>query len=206
MQSETSRKFRPEDYSHEKLYYDDCYKIVGPDYVFHPSDVQIIVDYLIKKIKNQDMPLHWIKLANVYEIDPEKLADEYGQTTMKIWYFFTIRDRKYQNEKRSVSTIDGYWQVEGDDENIKENDETVGFRKKFQFYKGKSESSTKTCWIMYEFRAIDPLPPRYSHVEGQTKLEKDWVLCKICNTEIDSESGETAEDPDYVTDEEEAAP
>lgn len=76
MQSETSRKFRPEDYSHEKLYYDDCYKIVGPDYVFHPSDVQIIVDYLIKKIKNQDMPLHWIKLANVYEIDPEKLAGE----------------------------------------------------------------------------------------------------------------------------------
>ncbi|CAI9762244.1 unnamed protein product [Fraxinus pennsylvanica] len=136
------------------------------------------------------MPLHWIKLANIYEIDPEKLADEYGQTIEKIWYLFTLRDRKCQNEKISLSTIDGYWQVVGEDETVKENGEIVGFRKTFQFYKGHPESSTLTSWIMHEFRAIDPLPLKYSHVEGQTKLEKDWVLCKICNTEIDSESGE----------------
>ncbi|CAI9765676.1 unnamed protein product [Fraxinus pennsylvanica] len=128
MQSKTIRKYRPQDYSHEKLYYDDFYKIAGPDFVFHPTDNQIVVLFLINKIKNQKMPLHWIKLANIYEIDPEKLADEYGQTTMKVWYLFT--------------------------------------------------------------------------------LEKDWVLCKICNTEIDSESGEWVEDPDYVPaeDEEEADP
>ncbi|CAI9765659.1 unnamed protein product [Fraxinus pennsylvanica] len=152
--SVTIGKYQPEDYTHEKLYYDDYYRIVGPDFVFHPTDNQIIVGYLINKIKNQKMPLHWIKLANIYKIDPEKLADEYGQTIKKILYLFTLRDEKCQNEKISLSTIDG---------------------------------------------AIDPLPPKYSHVEGQTKLEKDWVLCKICNTEIDSESEEWVEDPDYVS-------
>ncbi|XP_022899439.1 NAC domain-containing protein 68-like [Olea europaea var. sylvestris] len=146
--------------------------------VFHPNDAQIL-DLLIKKIKNEKLPRNLVKLGNIYEIDPEKLADNYGKFSTEIWYLFTLRDRKYQNENINVSTVDGYWQVKGDDVNVEYNGETVGFHKIFQFYKGKPGSSKKTSWIMYEFRAIDPLPPQYN-VEGRTKLD-DWVLCRIWN-------------------------
>lgn len=85
---------------------------------------------------------------------------------------FTLRDRKYQNENINVSTVDGYWQVKGDNKNVEYNGETVGFHKIFQFYKGKPGSGEKTSWIMHEFRVIDPLPPQYGvGVEGRTKVQ-----------------------------------
>ncbi|CAI9766258.1 unnamed protein product [Fraxinus pennsylvanica] len=68
--------------------------------------------------------------------------------------------------------------VKGDDENVEHNGDTVGFRETFQFYRGKPGSSSKTSWLMHEFRVIDHLPS----VEGQKKLE-NWVLCEIWNKE-----------------------
>ncbi|CAA2964277.1 NAC domain-containing 67-like [Olea europaea subsp. europaea] len=132
----------------------------------------------MKKIKNEKLPRSRVKLGNIYEIDPETLADDYGKLSTEIWYLFTKRDRKYQNENINVFTVDGYWKVKRDDESVEENGETVGFRKTFQFYRGKPGSDSKTSWLMHEFRVIDPLPS----VEGQTKLD-NWVLCKIWNKE-----------------------
>ncbi|KAL2455729.1 NAC domain-containing protein [Abeliophyllum distichum] len=116
-------------------------------------------------------------LSNIYEINPEELADDYGMNPKKEWFFFTLRGRKYKDESILNRVVgDGYWElVIGADETIKQNGETLGFRKTFQFYKGKHPNGDETSWIMHEFRVTNPLP-------GDTKSD-DWVLCKIYNNE-----------------------
>lgn len=64
------------DYVNEKLTDDEYAARLKPGMVFHPKDARIIVDLLIKKIKNEKLPRNLIKMGNIYEIDPEKLAGE----------------------------------------------------------------------------------------------------------------------------------
>ncbi|KAL2551158.1 NAC domain-containing protein 67-like [Forsythia ovata] len=138
----------------------------------------VVYQNLLNSIANCGNPFNSNQiLSNIYEINPEELADDYGMNPKKEWFFFTLRGRKYKDELILNRVVgDGYWElVIGADETIKQNGETLGFRKTFQFYKGKHPNGDETSWIMHEFRATNPLP-------GDTKSD-DWVLCKIYNNE-----------------------
>ncbi|KAL2474079.1 NAC domain-containing protein [Forsythia ovata] len=168
-----------------KLYFEDIsddefYNRLGDSYLFRPSDARLIGYYLIRKIKNERMRRSKIKIvANIYDLNPEKLSADYGENPEKQWLFFTPRDRKYENEKiQNRVAVDGFWKVTGADETIRWNAETCGFRKTLQFYKG---SGDKTSWIMHELRVNNPLPQQQG-VADDTKLD-DWAVCKIYDSE-----------------------
>lgn len=85
------------------------------------------------------------------------VSDDYGVNRAEEWFFFTSRDREHENEKiQNGVTVDGYWQVIGeDDEIIKQNNETLGFRKILEFYKGNPPNGDNTSWIMHEIKVND---------------------------------------------------
>ncbi|CAI9779518.1 unnamed protein product [Fraxinus pennsylvanica] len=174
-----------------KYYYsqvndDEYFKNIFPGYVFHPTDAQLIVDYLIPKIKNETLPRSLIKVVNnVYDLNPENLEDDYGVNRAEEWLFYTPRDRENETENiRDGVAVDGYWQVIGDDETIVDNDETLGFRKTLEFYKGNPPRGDKTSWIMHEIRANDD----QQSVADDTKL---WIDHQMSDLEpLEDESSQ----------------
>ncbi|CAI9779513.1 unnamed protein product [Fraxinus pennsylvanica] len=130
--------------------------------------------------QNETLPRSLIKVVNnVYDLNPENLEDDYGVNRAEEWLFYTPRDRENEIENiRNGAAVDGYWQVIGDDETIVDNDETLGFRKTLEFYKGNPPRGDKTSWIMHEIRANED----QQSVADDTKLD-DWIVCRIYHEE-----------------------
>ncbi|KAJ9702731.1 hypothetical protein PVL29_004454 [Vitis rotundifolia] len=150
-----------------------------PGYRFNPTDAEIIVFYLKKKVDHQPLPPNKIIEVNLYAYDPEELAARYKPSGNDEWFYFTPRDRKYRNGQRPNRSVEGgYWKATGADKEIKFEDRTVGYRKVLVFYRGSPPKGVKTNWIMHEFRVAEPPePPRRTGVNDM-RLD-ECVLCKV---------------------------
>ncbi|KAL6340886.1 hypothetical protein AAG906_031997 [Vitis piasezkii] len=145
-----------------------------PGYRFNPTDAEIIVFYLGKKIDHQPLPPNKIIEVNLYAYDPDELAARYEPSGNGEWFYFTPRDRKYQNGRRPNRSVrDGYWKATGADKEIKFEDRTVGYRKALVFYRGSAQNGVKTNWMMHEFTVAKPSgPPRRSGVNDMRDLQR----------------------------------
>nr|XP_027071689.1 NAC domain-containing protein 71-like [Coffea arabica] len=165
-------------------------------YRFCPTDEELIVHYLRKRIAKAPLPLNRIHEANVYGHNPQELTmtvdhentiiiemrfgvrgfliDAHRYISDSIhnvngWYFFTYLTNKYPKGSRpSRSCGDGgFWKPTGKDKKIYYNGNTVGYRKSLDFLLGPGE---KTAWKMHEYR-IHANNPRYK--------SSDPVLCRL---------------------------
>ncbi|KAL2455025.1 NAC domain-containing protein [Abeliophyllum distichum] len=145
---------------------------------FKPTHDELIVDYLMKKIKNEKLPRNNITVVNIYEFSPEILVDRYRLTGEDEWFFFTPREKKYKNGKRpNRAAGTGYWKASGADNIVKRNGENVGCRKALVFYEGKPPNGTKTSWIMHEYTVNNPPTPQ--RLSSDDMRLDDLVLCRI---------------------------
>ncbi|KAF7820357.1 NAC domain-containing protein 17-like [Senna tora] len=149
-----------------------------PGFRFHPTDEELIMYYLKRKMCRKKLKLDVIRETDVYKWDPEELPgicfalglifagnfwldmiDETlsgGQSVLKTgdrqWFFFTHRDRKYPNSARSNrGTRHGYWKATGKDRNVIYNSRTVGVKKTLVFYRGRAPNGERTDWVMHEY-------------------------------------------------------
>lgn len=144
-----------------------------PGFRFYPTDEELLVQYLCKKVAGHDFPLQIIGEIDLYKFDPWVLPSKatFGE---KEWYFFSPRDRKYPNGSRPNRVAGtGYWKATGTDKVITSQGRKVGIKKALVFYVGKAPKGSKTNWIMHEYRLFEP-----SRKNGSAKLD-DWVLCRI---------------------------
>ncbi|KAL2239924.1 NAC domain-containing protein 35-like [Sesamum indicum] len=150
-----------------------------PGFHFVPSDAELILEYLKRKILNLSIPLPEICEVNLYRNHPKELAALYPQLGQAGWYFFTPRDRKYRNGTRPNRAVgNGYWKATGADKPVITCDgSVVGSKRVLVFYEGKPPNGEKTNWIMNEYRVIDQ-PPRHKRDANDMRLD-DWVLCRI---------------------------
>ncbi|XP_052176187.1 NAC domain-containing protein 17-like [Diospyros lotus] len=133
-----------------------CFDVSGcwpPGFRFHPTDEELVLYYLKRKICRRRLKLDIISEVDVYKWDPEELP---GQSKLKTgdrqWFFFSPRDRKYPNGARSNrATRRGYWKATGKDRTIKCNSRLVGVKKTLVFYKGRAPSGERTDWVMHEY-------------------------------------------------------
>lgn len=128
-----------------------------PGFRFHPTDEELIVHYLCKRVAQQILPAPIIAEVNLYKCDPWTLPEKalFGEDK---WYFFTPRDRKYPNGKRpNRAAGSGYWKATGADKPIHSagRSKPVGIKKALVFYTGKPAKGIKTNWIMHEYRLAD---------------------------------------------------
>ena len=97
----------------------------------------------------------------------DRTKNNYGE---KVWYFFTSRNRKYQNGSRpNRGAGDGYWKANGADVQIKEKGVIIGLKKTLNFMRGKPPKGEKTGWIMHEYKINAPAPTKRS--------ENDMRVC-----------------------------
>ncbi|PWA85747.1 NAC (No Apical Meristem) domain transcriptional regulator superfamily protein [Artemisia annua] len=144
-----------------------------PGFRFYPTDEELLVQYLCRKVAGHDFSLQIIADIDLYKFDPWVLPSKamFGE---KEWYFFSPRDRKYPNGSRPNRVAgSGYWKATGTDKVIFTNGRRVGIKKALVFYVGKAPKGNKTNWIMHEYRLSDPI-----RKSGSSKLD-DWVLCRI---------------------------
>ncbi|GKV05659.1 hypothetical protein SLEP1_g17645 [Rubroshorea leprosula] len=130
-----------------------------PGFRFHPSDEELIVHYLKKKVTSSPLPASIIVEIDLYKHDPWELPTKavFGEDE---WYFFSPRDRKYPNGARpNRAAASGYWKATGTDKLILTSCGTkaIGVKKSLVFYKGRPPKGTKTEWIMQEYRLLDSI-------------------------------------------------
>ncbi|KAL2467965.1 NAC domain-containing protein 17 [Forsythia ovata] len=128
-------------------------EVFPPGFRFHPTDEELVLYYLKRKICRRRHRFDVIGETDVYKWDPEDLP---GISRLKTgdrqWFFFSPRDRKYPNGARSNrATRHGYWKATGKDRIITCGSRAVGLKKTLVFYKGRAPSGERTDWVMHEY-------------------------------------------------------
>lgn len=164
-----------------------------PGFRFHPTDEELILHYLRKRVISTPLPVSIIAEVDIYKFDPWDLPAKatFGE---KEWYFFSPRDRKYPNGARpNRAAASGYWKATGTDKTIVTSGtpggghQNIGVKKALVFYKGRPPKGVKTNWIMHEYRLAENPTYPYSSItiKPNNKLKDspmrldDWVLCRI---------------------------
>ncbi|KAF7819305.1 NAC transcription factor 47 [Senna tora] len=155
-----------------------------PGFRFHPTDEELILHYLKKKVASLPLPVSIIAEVDIYKFDPWDLPGKaaFGE---KEWYFFSPRDRKYPNGARpNRAAASGYWKATGTDKTIVMSSGgrggqqmSIGVKKALVFYKGRPPKGIKTNWIMHEYRLVHNNKP--IKLKDTSMRLDDFVLCRI---------------------------
>ncbi|OAY42507.1 NAC domain-containing protein 83 [Manihot esculenta] len=155
-----------------------------PGFRFHPTDEELVVQYLKRKVFACPLPASIIPEVDVCKSDPWDLPGELEQER----YFFSTREAKYPNGNRSNrATISGYWKATGIDKEIvtSKGNQLVGMKKTLVFYRGKPPHGTRTDWIMHEYRLVTTeatvcnSPQKKNSIQIPLVPIENWVLCRI---------------------------
>ncbi|PKA59095.1 NAC transcription factor NAM-B2 [Apostasia shenzhenica] len=163
-----------------------------PGFRFHPTDQELIIHYLKKKVAASLPPESTIITdIDLYKFNPWELPEKalFGEGE---WFFFSPRDRKYPNGVRpNRAAASGYWKATGTDKPILAAGgiQCLGVKKALVFYKGRPPKGTKTEWIMHEYRLLDAASAASNKPKGAIKIFSDlevfvvqlddWVLCRV---------------------------
>ena len=160
-----------------------------PGFRFHPTDEELVVQYLRRKALSFPLPASIIPDIDISKFTPRDLPG--GLSTER--YFFSRMEAKYAGR----AAESGYWKVTGKESVIvSKGNMVVGMKRTLVFhYRGK-----RTNWMMHEYRLVGA-------------REREWVLCRIyskkrggkAETPEFSESSCVTEDGDGSTDGEEAS-
>ncbi|XP_047329386.1 NAC domain-containing protein 21/22-like [Impatiens glandulifera] len=161
-----------------------------PGFRFHPSDDELVCDYLLKKKLSSSCENLLLIEVDLNKCEPWDIP-EVARVGGKEWYFYSQRDRKYATGVRTNrATISGYWKATGKDKAIFRKNKLVGMRKTLVFYQGRAPKGGKSEWVMHEFRLLDgPIsrpPPKFSS-NNQEQDEEDWVICRVFCKDKDKE-------------------
>ncbi|XP_010413856.1 PREDICTED: NAC domain-containing protein 41 isoform X1 [Camelina sativa] len=141
-----------------------------PGFRFHPTDEELVVQYLRRKVTGLPLPASVIPETDVCKSDPWDLPGDCDSER----YFFSTKEAKYPNGNRSNrSTGSGYWKATGIDKQIGKKTLAVGMKKTLVFYKGKPPNGTRTNWVLHEYRLVD------SQQESSHGQNMNWVLCRV---------------------------
>ncbi|XP_062185497.1 protein BEARSKIN2-like [Phragmites australis] len=170
---------------------------VPPGFRFHPTDEELLLYYLKKKVGFEKFDLEVITEVDLNKIEPWDLQERcrIGSAPQNDWYFFSHKDRKYPTGSRTNrATTAGFWKATGRDKCIRTSYQKIGMRKTLVFYRGRAPHGQKTDWIMHEYRLED-----VDDAQGGTS-EDGWVACRVfkkkCFFKIGGGEGSTSQGAD----------
>ncbi|KAL6554609.1 hypothetical protein OROHE_007632 [Orobanche hederae] len=148
-----------------------------PGFRFHPTDEEIIMHYLLKKVMDRRFAARAIAEADLNKCEPWDLPKK-AKMGEKEWFFFFQRDRKYPTGMRTNrATESGYWKATGKDKDIfhKSRNCLIGMKKTLVFYKGRAPKGEKTNWVMHEYR----LEGNLSNYNISRAAKEEFVVCRV---------------------------
>ncbi|KAG4983839.1 hypothetical protein JHK87_028588 [Glycine soja] len=148
---------------------------MGPGFRFHPTDEELVVFYLKRKMTGNLSRYDHIAVVDVYKLEPWDLPSLSKLKTKDLeWYFFSALDRKYGNGSRTNrATERGYWKTTGKDRPVTHGDRTVGMKKTLVYHSGRAPQGRRTNWVMHEYKMLDDELAR-----SGTVLDV-FVVCRI---------------------------
>ncbi|KAJ0037542.1 hypothetical protein Pint_23780 [Pistacia integerrima] len=150
-----------------------------PGFRFHPTDEELVVQYLKRKVFAFPLPASIIPEVDVCKSDPWDLPGDLEQER----YFFSTREAKYPNGNRSNrATGSGYWKATGLDKQIvtSRGNQMVGMKKTLVFYRGKPPHGSRTDWVMHEYRLVtSETTQNKNSTQSLVMPVENWVLCRI---------------------------
>ncbi|XP_042495214.1 NAC domain-containing protein 82-like isoform X2 [Macadamia integrifolia] len=148
---------------------------LAPGFRFHPTEVELILYYLKRKIMGKRLHVEAVEVIDLYKFDPWDLPEKSCLKSRDLeWYFFCPKYRKYSNGLRANrSTEHGYWKTTGRDKPICHNSQRVGMRKTLVFHEGRAPQGRSTNWVMYEYRLED------KYLVDAGIIQATYVICKI---------------------------
>ncbi|KAM0950620.1 putative transcription factor NAM family [Dioscorea sansibarensis] len=166
---------------------------IPPGFRFHPTDEEIIRNYLKEKVLNHNFKSIAIGEVDLNKCEPWDLPSN-AKTGEKEYYLFCQRDKKYPTGIRTNrATEAGFWKATGKDKEIYSNRGAllVGMKKTLVFYKGRAPKGKKTNWVMHEFRLVaQPSLSKSTKLIYNTFFLNDdslssmvfrmvWVVCRV---------------------------
>ncbi|KAL4355046.1 hypothetical protein GQ457_06G036830 [Hibiscus cannabinus] len=146
-----------------------------PGFRFHPTDEELIYQYLYKKVVDINFSSIAIGDVDLNKSEPWELPWK-AKMGEKEWYFFCVRDRKYPTGLRTNRATDsGYWKATGKDKEIYRGKLLVGMKKTLVFYRGRAPKGVKTNWVMHEYR----LEGNFSIHNLPKTAKNEWVICRV---------------------------
>ncbi|PPD80265.1 hypothetical protein GOBAR_DD22807 [Gossypium barbadense] len=146
-----------------------------PGFRFHPTDEELIHQYLYKKVLGINFSSIAIGEVDLNKSEPWNLPWK-AKMGEKEWYFFCVRDRKYPTGLRTNRATDsGYWKATGKDKEIYMGKSLVGMKKTLVFYQGRAPKGAKTNWVMHEYR----LDGKFSIQNLPKTAKNEWVICRV---------------------------
>lgn len=145
-----------------------------PGFRFHPTDVELIMYYLKRKIMGKKFLFEVITELNIYQFSPWDLPDKCCYKSKDLeWYFFCPRERKYASGSRmNRGTETGYWKTTGKDRSVTYDDKIVGSVKTLVFHLGRPPRGQRTDWVIHEYKFEDKL------IDAGF-AQDSYVLCKV---------------------------
>ncbi|CAJ1976622.1 unnamed protein product [Sphenostylis stenocarpa] len=149
---------------------------MGPGFRFNPTDEELVVFYLKRKITGKLSRYDHIAVVDVYKLEPWDLPPLSKLKTKDLeWYFFSALDRKYGNGSRNNrATEKGYWKTTGKDRPVLQGDRRVGMKKTLVYHIGRAPHGRRTNWVMHEYKMLDEELTR-----AGTVLKDVFVVCRI---------------------------
>ncbi|KAH7281143.1 hypothetical protein KP509_36G032300 [Ceratopteris richardii] len=144
-----------------------------PGFRFHPTDEELLVHYLKKKVAGKIEDSGIIGEVDIYKFEPSDLPELAILNSRDAeWFFFNAQDKKYLHRSRvNRTTESGYWKATGKDRRISVGS-CHGLKKTLIYYLGRAPHGERTDWIMHEYRLDD-------EVEKIMNSPKSFVLCRI---------------------------
>ncbi|XP_073123697.1 uncharacterized protein [Henckelia pumila] len=145
-----------------------------PGFRFHPTDVELVMYYLKRKVMGKKLHFEAISEINIHNFAPWDLPEKACLKGKDLeWFFFCPREKKYASGFRvKRATDDGYWKVTGKDRNIFYKNKIVGTVKTLVFHLGHAPAGKRTDWIIHEYMIID-------EELAATGTQDNYVLCKV---------------------------
>ncbi|GAB2288754.1 hypothetical protein Dimus_023066 [Dionaea muscipula] len=139
---------------------------------FHPTDEELVLYYLKRKISNKKLSPDIIGEVDVYKSEPEELPElALLKTGDRQWFFFC--PKKDKGARASWATKHGYWKAIGKDQNITCNSRTIGTKRTLVFYKGRPPNGERTDWVMHEYTLDD------NELKKCQDAQDYYALCKV---------------------------
>lgn len=151
-------------------------------YRFRPTDEELVVHYLKRKVFGLPLPASIIPELDVFKSHPLGLPGDMKEK--KRYFFGNIRNENAiaNDSKCKIAAGSGYWKPVCKNRQILASGtkQVVGIRKTLIFSEGKRSHETKTQWVMHQYHLVAiATNPNLPQPVFKLVIIGDWVVYRI---------------------------